>query len=78
MNARVQAERDAAELAYAAAQKAADDLQDLERILLDQAIAQASAEFEAGIAQGDLDCEAAEAAARAGLKAFIDARLAAW
>ena len=78
MNARVQSERDAAELAYAAAQKAADDLQDLERILLDEAIAQASAEFEAGIAQGDLDCEAAEAAARAGLKAFIDARLAAW
>ena len=75
---RVADERAAAEVAYAAAQKAADDLQAHEGVLLEAAIAQAIAEFEAAIAQGDLDCEAAADAARAGLKAFIDARLAAW
>ena len=78
MAQRLADERAAAEVAYAASQKAADDLQAHEGVLLEAAIAQAIAEFEAAIAQGDLDCEAAANYARAGLKAFIDARLAAW
>ena len=78
MGERIAAELAAAEEAYAAAQAAADALQEQEGIALEAAIAQAQAEFEAGIAQGDADCEAAANAARAGLKAFIDARLAAW
>ena len=78
MAERIDAELAAAEEAYTAAQAAVDQLQEQEGVLLEAAIAQAQAEWDAGIAQGDLDCEAAADKARAGLKAFIDARLAAW
>ena len=78
MRARVAAELDAAEVAYAASQALADALQGRETQLLEELIEYTTVELNAAIAQGIRDCEIAAAKARAELKAFIDARLAAW
>jgi hypothetical protein len=78
MEARVAHERAEAEVAYAASQAAADALQAAEGVALEAAIAQATAELEAAIHHGDDSFDAASAHARAGLEAFINARLAAW
>ena len=78
MRARVAAELEAAEVAYAASQALADALQGRETQLLEELIEYTTVELNAAIAQGIRDCEIAAAKARAELKAFIDARLAAW
>ena len=78
MAQRLADERAAAEVAYAASQKAADDLQAHEHVLLEAAIEQAQAEFEAALLQSLDDCDTAAIAAIDGLRDFINARLAAW
>lgn len=78
MRARVASELENAEVAYAGSLALADALQAREDELLEELITTTTRELMAAINQGVRDCELAADRARAELKAFIDARLAAW
>ena len=78
MAVRVEAELAAAEEEYAASQARADALQAKETADFEALIVQLTAAMQQAIADGDADLAATMDQARAELKAFIDARLAAW
>ena len=78
MGERVEKEQADAEVAYAEAQARADALQAAETEAFEALITKLTEEMEAAIAEGLTDLGSAFEKARGELKAFIDARLAAW
>ena len=78
MAERFEAELEDAEEEYAASQARADTLQAFETTDFEALIVQLTAAMQQAIADGDADLGATMRKARAELKAFIDARLAAW